>query len=43
MFSGQKWDEFNRSHHREIVVHWPDGHTTSGLDVHIKDLKEMFT
>jgi len=24
-------------------VHWPDGHTTKGLEKHIEDLKVMFT
>ena len=42
VFSGQKWDEFPRSHANDIVVHWPDGRTTTGLDVHIEDLKAMF-
>lgn len=42
VFTGQKWDEFGRSHHRDIVVHWPDGHVTRGLETHINDLKEMF-
>ena len=42
VFTGQKWDEFPKSHSQDIVVHWPDGHTTTGLDVHIEDLKVMF-
>jgi hypothetical protein len=42
VFSGQKWDEFSKSHAPDIVVHWPDGHTTTGIDVHIADLKAMF-
>jgi hypothetical protein len=42
VFSGQKWDELSRSHSKEIVVHWPDGHSTTGIDVHIADLKAMF-
>lgn len=42
VFSGQKWDQFGRSHHKDIVVHWPDGRETRGLGVHIEDLKEMF-
>src|SRR4249920_3067210 len=42
VFSGQKWDELSKSHSKDIVVHWPDGHTTTGLDVHIEDLKAMF-
>lgn len=42
VFSGQKWDQLGKSHHKDIVVHWPDGRTTKGINEHIKDLKEMF-
>ncbi len=42
VYSGQKWDELGKSHHQEIIVHWPDGRTTHGIDVHIEDLKAMF-
>ncbi len=42
VYTGQKWGEFERSHHRDIVVHWPDGHSTEGLEKHIEDLKAMF-
>jgi len=42
VFSGQKWSEFSKSHAQNIIVHWPDGRTTTGLDVHIADLKGMF-
>lgn len=42
VFTGQKWDELGRSHAQDIVVHWPDGRTTHGIDVHIEDLKGMF-
>jgi len=42
VYSGQKWDELSRSHAKDIVVHWPDGRTTKGIDVHIEDLKAMF-
>ena len=42
VFTGQKWDELHRSHAKDIVVHWPDGHTTEGIDVHIDDLEAMF-
>lgn len=42
VFSNQKWDELKKSHAPDIVVHWPDGHTTKGIDVHIADLKAMF-
>ena len=42
VFSGQKWDLLHESHAEDIVVHWPDGRTTTGLDIHIADLKAFF-
>ena len=42
VFSNQKWNELTRSHSKDIVVHWPDGHETRGLEKHIEDLKAMF-
>lgn len=42
VYSGQKWDELSKSHAQDITVHWPDGRTTKGIDVHIEDLKAMF-
>ena len=39
VFSNQKWDELNKSHAKNIKVHWPDGHTTTGIEKHIEDLK----
>ena len=42
VFSNQKWDELSKSHSRDIIVHWPDGHTTSGIEQHIADLRAMF-
>lgn len=42
VFSNQKWDELSRSHSKDIVVHWPDGHQTVGIEKHIEDLKAMF-
>ncbi|MGB0749562.1 MAG: ester cyclase [Magnetospiraceae bacterium] len=42
VFTGQKWDRLHESHAQDIVVHWPDGRTTTGLDVHIADLKAFF-
>jgi hypothetical protein len=42
VFSHQKWDELSKSHSKDIIVHWPDGHTTSGIERHIEDLKAMF-
>ena len=43
VFAGQKWDELKKSHAANIVVHWPDGHTTTGIEKHIEDLKALFT
>jgi predicted ester cyclase len=42
VFSKQKWDRLSDSHSDDIVVTWPDGHETKGLEKHIKDLKAMF-
>lgn len=42
VFSNRKWDELSHSHAKDIIVHWPDGHTTTGIDVHIADLEKMF-
>jgi predicted ester cyclase len=42
VYSGQKWDQLARSHSRDIVVHYPDGSVTRGLDSHIAELKPMF-
>ena len=42
VFSNQKWSELHRSHSQDVTVHWPDGHSTKGIDKHIEDLKAMF-
>jgi hypothetical protein len=42
VFTNQKWTELHKSHTQDVRVHWPDGHTTQGLDKHIEDLKAMF-
>jgi predicted ester cyclase len=42
VFSKQQWDRLKESHHADIIVSWPDGHDTRGLDRHIEDLKAMF-
>jgi hypothetical protein len=42
VFSNQEWTRLHESHSRDIKVHWPDGHTTSGIEKHIEDLKAMF-
>jgi hypothetical protein len=42
VYSNQKWDELSKSHAPDIVVHWPDGRTTTGIEPHIADLKQQF-
>jgi hypothetical protein len=42
VFSGQQWARLHESHAKDIVVHWPDGHQTAGIEKHIEDLKAMF-
>jgi len=42
VFTNQKWDRLKESHAPDILVHWPDGHTTKGLERHTADLKAMF-
>jgi predicted ester cyclase len=42
VFSNQKWDRLKESHADDIVVSWPDGHDTHGIQRHIEDLKKLF-
>ena len=42
VFSNQKWERLGESHAKDIVVTWPDGHETHGIEAHIADLKAMF-
>lgn len=42
VFSNQKWDRLHESHAKDIIVTWPDGHETKGIEKHIEDLKAMF-
>src|SRR5262252_6054786 len=42
VFSNQKWDRLSESHAKDIVVTWPDGHETHGIEKHIEDLKALF-
>ena len=43
VYSGQKWEDLHQSHATDIVVHYPDGHVTKGLEAHIAELKPLFT
>ena len=42
VYTNQKWERFSESHGKDILVHYPDGHTTRGLAAHIEELKPMF-
>jgi len=43
VYTGQQWENLHKSHAQDIVVHYPDGHTTNGIPDHIKELKFMWT
>jgi hypothetical protein len=43
VYTGQQWQDLHKSHTKDVLVHWPDGHTTKGIEKHIEDLKVMFT
>ena len=42
VFSNQDWARLHESHHEDIVVTWPDGRSSVGIDAHIEDLKKLF-
>ena len=42
VFTNQEWTRLHESHAKDIVVNWPDGHHTNGIDKHIEDLKALF-
>lgn len=42
VISKQNWDRLGESHARGVVVHWPDGRQSTGLEAHVQDLKRMF-
>ncbi|WP_046245625.1 ester cyclase [Hymenobacter terrenus] len=42
VFSNQQWDRLHESHSKNILVHWPDGHVTTGIERHTEDLKALF-
>ena len=42
VYTNQKWGELSKSHAADILVHYPDGHTTKGLEAHIAELKPQF-
>ena len=42
VFSDQTWDRLGESHAGDVIVTWPDGHETQGIQRHIDDLKALF-
>ena len=42
VYSNQKWDRLSESHADDILVTYPDGHQTKGLQAHIEELKPLF-
>lgn len=43
VYTNQQWQDLHKSHTKDVIVHWPDGHQTEGIEKHIEDLKYMFT
>lgn len=43
VYTNREWQDLHRSHAQDIVVHYPDGHTTKGVPDHIKELEFMWT
>lgn len=43
VYTNQQWKDLHKSHSKNIVVHYPDGHTTQGIENHIQELKYMWT
>ena len=39
VYTNQQWQDLHKSHSKDVIVHWPDGHTTQGIEKHIEDLK----
>jgi hypothetical protein len=42
VYTNQKWDRLHESHSDDIIVHYPDGHTTKSIHDHIEELKAIF-
>lgn len=43
VYTGQHWENLHKSHAPNVLVHYPDGHTTRGIPDHIKELNFMWT
>jgi hypothetical protein len=43
VYSNRDWVNMHRSHAADILVHYPDGHTSEGIPAHVKELEGMWT
>jgi len=43
VYTGQQWQNLHKSHAPNVIVHYPDGHTTKGIPDHIRELNYMWT
>ncbi|MGA2852369.1 MAG: ester cyclase [Terracidiphilus sp.] len=43
VYTGQHWENLHKSHAADIIVYYPDGHTTRGIPAHINELNFMWT
>ena len=41
VFNNQEWTRMHEGHSKDVIVNWPDGHQTNGIESHIADLKAM--
>src|SRR5450432_3046132 len=41
VFSNKTWDDPSKSHSKDIIVHWPDSHTTRSIEQHSADLEAI--
>lgn len=41
-YSKQDWKLFTKLHCADVVVHFPDGRETHGIEAHIHDIKQLF-
>lgn len=42
VFTHQQWGRLHESHAHDVIVSWPDGHDTTGIETHIHDLQQLF-
>jgi hypothetical protein len=43
VYTNQQWQDLHKSHAENILVHYPDGSTTTGIPDHIEKLAFMWT